>query len=137
MDQSAAKSSVNQSDAAKKPEPVKFQVPTGFADELSKYPSVMDGILKFIFHPFILLGGIAVAIYFFYRARQSGSLGSAAENIDLNKELRAEIKALRKENKRLNNQLSLLQSDDEYDDLVVKRRLSSSGKKRIGVARLE
>jgi hypothetical protein len=138
MDQ-PGKSPANQSGATNKPEPVKFQAPTGFSEALSKYPSVMDSIAKFICHPFIILGSIAVAIYFFYKQRQTGGWGSAAENMDLSKELRAEIKALKKENKRLKSQLSLLQGDDDEDDddLTTGSRLLSSGKKRIGVARLE
>ena len=138
MDQPIEKSSVKPPEAAKKPEAQKFQAPSGFAEELSKYPSLMDGLLKFICHPFILLGGIVVAIYFFYKARQSRSIDSDnAKVLDTNKELHAEVKALRKENKNLKDQLGLLPGDDEYDYPAKERKLLTTGKKKISIARLE
>ncbi|MEO7991907.1 MAG: hypothetical protein ABI663_20295 [Chryseolinea sp.] len=136
MDQPLEKSSVKPPEAVKKPESQKLQAPSGFAEELSKYPSAMDGLLKFLCHPFILLGGIMVAIYFLYKTKQSGSIDSEnAKLLDTNKELRVEIKTLRKENKNLKDQLGL--SDDEYDYPVRERKLITAGKKKISVARLE
>jgi hypothetical protein len=138
MDQPLEKSSAKSSEATKKLEPQKLQAPSGFAEELSKYPSIMDGLLKFICHPFILLGGIALAIYFFYKAGQSRSIDSeSAKLLDTNRELLTEVKALRKENKNLKDQLGLLPSDDEYDYPSRERKLLITGKKKISVARLE
>jgi cell division protein FtsB len=138
MDQPLEKSSVTSPEAAKKAESQKLQAPSGFADELSKYPSFMDGLLKFICHPFILLGGIMVAIYFFYKARQSGSIDLENSKLrDTNKELLTEVNALRKENKILRDQLGLLPDGDEYDYPARERKLLTSGKKKISVARLE
>lgn len=138
MDQPIEKSSAKPPEEAKKPEPLKLQAPSGFAEELSKYPSFMDGLLKFICHPFILLGGIVVAIYFFYKAGQSRSADSENAKLrDTNKELHAEVKALRKENKNLKDQLGLLPGDDEYDYPARGRKLLTTGKKKISVARLE
>lgn len=138
MDQTIEKSSAKPPEVAKKPEAQKFQAPSGFAEELSKYPSLMDSLLKFICHPFILLGGIVAAIYFFYKAGQSRSIDSEnAKLVDMNKELHAEVKALRKENKNLKDQLGLLPGDDEYHYPARGRKLLTTGKKKISVARLE
>jgi cell division protein FtsB len=138
MDQPIEKSSAKPHEMAKKPEAQKFQAPSGFVEELSKYPSLMDSLLKLICHPFILLGGIVAAIYFFYKAGQSKSNDSEnAKLVDMNKELHAEVKALRKENKNLKDQLALLPGDDEYDYPARERKLLTTGKKKISVARLE
>jgi hypothetical protein len=138
MDQPLEKSSAKPPEVAKKTEPQKLQAPSGFAEELSKYPSLMDGLLKFICHPFILLGGIVVAIYFFYKAGQSRSIDSEnAKLLDTNKELLTEVRALRKENKTLKDKLGLLPEDDEYDYPARERKLLTTGKKKISVARLE
>lgn len=138
MDQPIKKSSVKPPEVAKKPETQKLQALSGFADELSKYPSFMDGLLKFICHPFILLGGIMVAIYFFYKARQSGNIDSENAKLrDTNNELLTEVKALRKENKNLKDQLGFLPGDDEYDYPIKERKLLTTSKKKISVARLE
>jgi cell division protein FtsB len=137
MDQISEKSSVKSPEAVKKPEVQKLQAPSGFAEELSKYPSsFMDGFLKFICHPFILLGGIMVAIYFFYKARQSGLDSENTKLRETNKELQTELRALRKESKNLKDQLGLLPGDEEYDYPVRERKLLT-GKKKISVARLE
>jgi cell division protein FtsB len=136
MDQPLEKSSVKSPEPVKKPESQKLQAPSGFAEQLSKYPSsFMDGLLKFICHPFILLGGIMVAIYFFYKARQSGIDSENMKLRDTNKELLSEVRALRKENKNLQDQLGLLPDEDDYP--ARGRKLLTSGKKKIGVARLE
>ena len=138
MDQPSEKSSVKPPEAATKPESQKLQAPSGFAEELSKYPSLTDGLLKFICHPFILFGGVMVAIYFFYKAGQSkGTNTENAKLSDTNKELQAEVKALRKENKILKDQLGLLPGDEEYDYSARGRKLLTAGKKKISVARLE
>ncbi len=136
MDQPLEKSSATPPEAVKKPESQKLKAPSGFAEELSKYPLGMNGILKFLCHPFILLGGIILAIYFLYKAKQSGSNDSEnAKLLDINKELRAEVKALRKENRNFKDQIGL--PDDEYDYPVRERKSLTTGKKKISVARLE
>jgi cell division protein FtsB len=138
MDQTLEKSSVKSPEAAKKPELQKLKAPSGFAEEISKYPSsFMDGILKFLCHPFILLGGIMVAIYFFYKARQSGINSENTKLRDTNKELLSEVRTLRKENKNFKDQLGLLPGDEEYDYPVREKKLLTTGKKKITVARLE
>ncbi len=137
MDQPLEKSSAKPPEAVKKPESEKLQAPSRLAEELSKYPSALDGLLKFLCHPFIFLGGIMVAIYFLYKAKNSGSIDSEnAKLLDTNKELRAEVKVLRKENNDLKYQLRL-PYDDEYDYPVRERKLLTAGKKKISVARLE
>lgn len=138
MDQTLEKSSVKPPEAIKKPVSAKLQIPSGFAKEISKYPSsFMDGLLKFLCHPFILLGGIMVAIYFFYKARQSGIDSENTKLCDTNKELLSEVRALRKENKNFKDQLGILPGDEEYNYPVRERKLLTTGKKKIGVARLE
>lgn len=137
MDQPLEKSSAKPPEVVKKPESQKLQAPSGFAEELSKYPSAMEGILKFLCHPFILLGGIMVAIYFLYKAKQSGSKESDnAKLLDINEELRTEVKALREENRNFKAQLGL-SNDDGYDYSARERKLLTVGKKKISVARLE
>lgn len=135
MDQPLEKSSVKPLEAVKKTESQKLQPPSGFAEELSKYPSFADGLLKFICHPFILLGGIMVAIYFFYKARQSGIDSENTKLRDTNKELHSEVRALRKENNNLKDQLGLV--PDECDYATRGRTILTSGKKKVSVARLE
>lgn len=136
MDQPLEKNSGTRAEPVKKPESQKIQAPSGVSEELSKYPSLMDGLLKFLCHPFILLGGIMVAIYFFYKARQSRIDSENLKLRDMNKDLLSEVRALRKENKNLKDQLGLLpDEEDEYP--VRERRMLATGKKKIGVARLE
>lgn len=136
MDQPLEKNSSSQSESVKKPESQKLQAPSALSEELSKYPSFMEGLLKFLCHPFILLGGIMVAIYFFYKARQSGIDSENLKLRDTNRNLLSEVRVLRKENKNLKDQLGLLpDGEDEYP--VRERKILASGKKKIGVARLE
>ena len=138
MDQPLEKNSVKAPEAVEKPASQKLQAPSGFTEELSKYPSFMDGLLKFLCNPFILLGGIVAAFYFFYKAGQSRSIDSENTKLhDTNKELLSEVKALRKENKRLKDQLGILPDDEELDYPARERKSLTTGKKKIGIARLE
>jgi hypothetical protein len=138
MDHPLEKSSVKAPEAVEKPASQKLQAPSGFTEELSKYPSFMDGLLKFLCNPFILLGGIVAAIYFFYKAGQSRSIDSENTKLrDMNKELLSEVKALRKENKNLKDQLGLLPENEEYSYPARERKLLTTSKKKISVARLE
>ena len=138
MDQTLEKSSVTSPEPANRLESQKLRAPSGFAEEITKYPfSFMDSLLKFLCHPFIMLGGIMVAIYFFYKARQSGINSENTKLRDTNKELLSEVRALRKENKNFKDQLGLLPGDQEYDYPIREKKLLTTGKKKISVARLE
>lgn len=71
--------------------------------EINKEQSFFSQIVKFITHPFFLLGGVVVALYFMNRREKS-----SVSDIDLrdkNNALLAEVKALRKENKKLISRL--------------------------------
>lgn len=104
--------------------------------ELTKFwkdmkPSFWEPVFKFIFHPFVLLGGIIAAIYFFAPWRRAGRESVTAPLSDReNNKLRAELKALKKRNRRLKKHLAAL--DDEHDSepgygTSTRRRRSSRG----------
>ncbi len=138
MEKVMQKEEIKMPEAAKKPESQRLQTPSSFAEELSKYPSFMDGLLKFICHPFILFGGIMVAIYFFYKARQSGSIDSENTKLrEMNSELLVKVKSLNTENKKLKNQLGFVSDNENSNDQRKEKKLLTTSRKKISTAYLE
>lgn len=138
MEKVMPKDEIKMPEAEKKPEFQRLQTPSGFAEDLSKYPSFMDGLLKFICHPFILFGGIMVAIYFFYKARQTSSVDSENTKLrEMNSELLLKVKSLNTENKKLKNQLGFIADNENSNGQRKEKKLLATSRKKISTAYLE
>jgi hypothetical protein len=115
----------------------KLQAPSGFRNILSNPPTVLDVLGKIICHPFVMLGGMVVIIYVIYKAWRSGFFDSRKATLSgVDTDLMLEIKALRKENKKLKQELALL-GDKDPCHIGNERNLLAAEKKKVSTAYLD
>jgi hypothetical protein len=115
----------------------KIQAPPGFRNILSNPPTVLDVLGKIVCHPFVTLGGVVVIIYVVYKAWRSGFFDLRKATLSgADTDLMLEIKALRKENKKLKQELTLLVDKDRCH-IGNERNLLAAGKKKVSTAYLD
>lgn len=132
------KEETKQQTGEEKPAPAQLGSLTRFTDLLYNKTSFWEPILKFITHPFLLLGGFVLTIYFFYKAGQSKGASQVTEKLrEENEVLRAQLKTLKLELKGLKNELGLLSGEGRVIQRKKGRKQVSVGNKKIGVARLD
>ncbi len=115
MEKEILNNETKKQDSESKPEKVKLQAPTGFKEKLPEKISLLESILRAVLNPIVLVGGGIAAIYLLYKAWQSGVFDSKQPKLDgVDSSLSHEIKALKKENKKLRQQLAFLSEDSNY-----------------------
>jgi hypothetical protein len=86
-------------------------------DQIVNHKSLSEKIMSFLLNPFILIGGLIVALYFLTR----GKLGNVESR--KNDLLLAELKKLKKTNKKLQTQLDLLSGNEERTSQLHSRKI--------------
>jgi hypothetical protein len=76
--------------------------------------SLMGTVLRFLSHPFALLGGLIATVYFLTKGKYGNSF-SENELRQQNISLLAELKALKKKHKKLKAKLELLSGQDDQE----------------------
>ena len=138
MEKAMQKEETKQQNGDGKTAPAQPESLTRFTDLFFKETSFWHSILKFVTHPFLLLSGFALTIYFFYKAGQSKGASQVTEKLrEENEELRAQLKTLKLERKALKNELGLLSRGDRDIQRRAERKELPTGVKKIGVARLD
>ena len=130
MNQPSDKTGTNTSpESQKKPEgaPTQFD-PKKLSDILYKNPTFTDSLLKFLLNPFILIGGLATAVYFFWRDRTANSTSEIEKLRDTNNTLLGELKSLKKQHKKLKARLEVLEGTG---DVPSEGKLLSPGSKKV------
>ena len=95
---------------------------SGLWDQIAKEKSLMDKILNFVTHPFVLVGGLIATMFFLTRGKQDNPR-LETQNADLF----YQIKKLKKKNKKLKAKLELLSGNNDKEENQLSLRKTPLG----------